>query len=46
MPVEQLLEHFERLWGFKQLAVHYVWEDLRWSNKRGRIPWLQKIVWA
>lgn len=31
-PVEKLLKHFERFGKYKQLAVHYIWEDLWWTR--------------
>jgi 3-methyladenine DNA glycosylase/8-oxoguanine DNA glycosylase len=45
-PVEigKILEHFERFGRYKQLAVHYVWEDLWWQRKKGRTPWLEKLI--
>lgn len=45
-PVEvgQILEHFERFRAYKQLAVHYIWEDLWWKRKSGQTPWLEKLI--
>ncbi|HEU0294594.1 MAG TPA: hypothetical protein VFR47_17775, partial [Anaerolineales bacterium] len=45
-PVEirKILEHFERFGRYKQLAVHYVWEDLWWQRKNGQTPWLEKLI--
>ena len=40
VPVEQILAHFERYGAYKQLAVHYIWEDLWWQRKNKHIPWL------
>lgn len=45
-PVEELLEHFERYGAYKQLAVHYIWEDLWWKRKNDHIPWLEKLIRA
>lgn len=44
-PVKKLLKHFERYCKYKQLVVHYVWEDLWWQRKQGKkIPWLEKEI--
>ncbi len=45
-PVDELLEHFERYGAYKQLAVHYIWEDLWWKRKNEHIPWLEKLIRA
>jgi 3-methyladenine DNA glycosylase/8-oxoguanine DNA glycosylase len=44
VPAEKLLEHFERYGDYKQLAVHYIWEDLWWKRKHERVPWLEKLI--
>jgi 3-methyladenine DNA glycosylase/8-oxoguanine DNA glycosylase len=45
LPVEQLLQALdERFGAWKMLAVHYLWEDLFWSNAREPIPWLQELI--
>jgi len=41
---EKLLKHFERYGKYKQLAVHYIWEDLFWKRKHEHIPWLEKEI--
>ena len=45
-PVEVpvILKHFERFGEYKQLAVHYIWEDLWWKQKAGPTPWLEKLI--
>lgn len=43
-PVEQLLAAFERFGAYKQLAVHYLWEDVWWQHQHETIPWLQKLI--
>ncbi len=43
-PVERLLEHFQKYGDYKQLAVHYIWEDLWWKRKHEQIPWLEKLI--
>lgn len=44
VPVEKLLKHFEKFGKYKQLAVHYIWEDLWWKRKNENIPWLEKLI--
>jgi 3-methyladenine DNA glycosylase/8-oxoguanine DNA glycosylase len=44
VEVSTLLEHFERFGAYKQLAVHYIWEDLWWQRKNGQAPWLEKLI--
>ena len=44
VPVEKILKHFERFGEYKQLAVHYIWEDLWWKRKNEHIPWLEKEI--
>lgn len=46
VPVSKLLEYFERFGKYKQLAVHYVWEDLWWRHKIEKIDWLEKLIRA
>ncbi|MCJ7828095.1 hypothetical protein MUP65_03055, partial [Patescibacteria group bacterium] len=44
VPVKKILKHFERYEDYKQLAVHYIWEDLWWKRKNEDIPWLEKLI--
>lgn len=44
VPVATILKHFEKFGEFKQLAVHYIWEDLWWKRKNEQIPWLEKLI--
>lgn len=44
VPVEKLLKHFEKYGGWKQVAVHYIWEDLWWKRKHQPVPWLEKLI--
>jgi 3-methyladenine DNA glycosylase/8-oxoguanine DNA glycosylase len=44
VPVADLLAYFERFGAYKQLAVHYIWEDLWWKRKNEHIPWLEKLI--
>ena len=38
VPVDKLLKYFERYEKYKQLAVHYIWEDLWWKRKTVIFP--------
>lgn len=44
VPVDEILKHFEKFGEYKQLAVHYIWEDLWWKRKNENIPWLEKLI--
>jgi 3-methyladenine DNA glycosylase/8-oxoguanine DNA glycosylase len=44
VPVELLLAEFERFGAYKQLAVHYIWEDLWWQRHHDPVPWLEKLI--
>lgn len=32
VPVDKILKYFEKFGKYKQLAVHYIWEDLWWTR--------------
>jgi len=45
VPVEKMLKHFDKRWGkWKNLAVHYVWEDIWWKRRNKHIPWLEELI--
>ena len=44
VSVKKLLKYFERYGEYKQLAVHYIWDDLWWKRKNKQIPWLEKLI--
>lgn len=44
VPVENLLKFFERYGKYRQLALHYIWQDLWWKRKNEDIPWLEKLI--
>jgi 3-methyladenine DNA glycosylase/8-oxoguanine DNA glycosylase len=44
VPVKKLLKYFKKYGKYKQLAVHYIWEDLWWQRKNKHIPWLEKEI--
>lgn len=44
VEVSRILKYFEKFGEYKQLAVHYIWEDLWWKRKNEHIPWLEKLI--
>ena len=44
VPINRLLKYFFQFGDYKQLAVHYIWEDLWWKRKNEHIPWLEKEI--
>jgi 3-methyladenine DNA glycosylase/8-oxoguanine DNA glycosylase len=44
VAVDTILKHFEKFGEYRQLAVHYIWEDLWWQREQGRTPWLEKLI--
>lgn len=44
VEVDTILKHFEKFGEYKQLAVHYIWEDLWWKRKSNQVPWLEKLI--
>jgi 3-methyladenine DNA glycosylase/8-oxoguanine DNA glycosylase len=44
VSVGKLLKYFEKFGEYKQLAVHYIWEDLFWKRKNEKISWLEKEI--
>jgi len=44
VEVSTILKHFEKFGEYKQLAVHYIWEDLWWKREHEQIPWLEKLI--
>lgn len=44
VAVSKILKHFEKFGDYKQLAVHYIWEDLWWQRKERPIPWLETLI--
>ena len=44
VSVEKLINYFDKYGEYKQLAVHYIWEDLWWKRKNEHIPWLEKLI--
>jgi 3-methyladenine DNA glycosylase/8-oxoguanine DNA glycosylase len=44
VPTDKLLKYFDKFGKYKQLAVHYIWEDLWWKRKNEKILWLEKLI--
>lgn len=44
VSVDRLLKYFDKYGKYKQLAVHYIWEDLWWKRKNENLPWLEKLI--
>jgi len=42
---KKLLKFFDQRFGeYKNLAVHYIWEDLWWKRKHKPVPWLEELI--
>lgn len=44
VPVDKMLKYFARWGKWKNLAIHYLWEDIWWKRRNERVPWLEKLV--
>ena len=44
MHVETLIKHFNQFKEYRQLAVHYIWENLWWKRKNKPVEWLEKLI--
>jgi 3-methyladenine DNA glycosylase/8-oxoguanine DNA glycosylase len=44
VAVTEILKYLERFGDYRQLAVHYIWEDLWWRRKSEQMPWLEKLI--
>ncbi len=44
VSVDKMLKYFEKWGKWKNLAVHYLWEDIWWKRRNEHIPWLEKLV--
>ncbi len=44
VSVDKMLKYFNKWGKWKNLAVHYVWEDIWWKRRNEHIPWLEKLV--
>ncbi len=44
VSVEKMLRYFDKWGKWKNLAIHYVWEDLWWKRRNKHISWLEKEI--
>lgn len=44
VPVSIMLKTFEKWGKWKNLAIHYLWEDIWWKRRNEHIPWLEKLI--
>jgi 3-methyladenine DNA glycosylase/8-oxoguanine DNA glycosylase len=44
VPVEKMLKSFKKWGQWKNLAIHYVWENIWWQRRHRHIPWLEKLI--
>jgi 3-methyladenine DNA glycosylase/8-oxoguanine DNA glycosylase len=44
VTVDKMLKYFDRWGRWKNLAIHYVWEDIWWKRRNQHLPWLEKLV--
>lgn len=45
VAVEEILAFFgEHFAGYRQLAVHYFWEDLFWRRRTEHLEWLERLI--
>lgn len=44
VSTEEMFSSFNRWGKWKNLAVHYVWEDIWWKRRHTHIPWLEKLI--
>lgn len=42
---EKIMAHVTDRWGkWRMLAMHYIFEDLFWQRKEGKIDWLEELI--
>ena len=46
VPAERIIKYIKGHWGqWSALAAHYIWEDIFWQRKQGKmIEWLEKEI--
>jgi 3-methyladenine DNA glycosylase/8-oxoguanine DNA glycosylase len=44
VSVETMLNEFSKWGRWKNLAIHYVWENIWWQRRNEKIPWLEKLI--
>lgn len=44
VPIKIMFKTFEKWGTWKNLAIHYLWEDIWWERRNEHIPWLEKLI--
>lgn len=44
VPVKRMLRYFAKWGRWKNLAIHYVWENIWWERRNKHLPWLEKLI--
>lgn len=44
VPVKKMLQHFDKWGKWKNLTVHYVWENIWWQRRKKHLHWLEKLI--
>lgn len=44
VSIDKIMNYFESFIPYRQLAIHYIWEDLWWKRKNEQIAWLEKLI--
>lgn len=44
VSISEMLKYFEKWGRWKNLAIHYVWEDIWWKRKHEHVTWLEKLI--
>jgi len=45
VPIQKIIQDADKRWGkWKNLALHYIWEDIFWQRQHKKIDWLEKEI--
>lgn len=44
VSVDKMLKYLNKWGKWKNLAIHYLWEDTWWKRRNKHIPWLEKLI--
>ncbi len=45
VSIEKIIKDADKRWGkWKNLALHYIWEDIFWQRRHKKIDWLEKEI--
>jgi len=44
VSMKKMLKYFEKWGKWRNLAVHYVWENIWWQRRNKNVPWLEKLI--